>query len=261
MNKLNDLSPSEWIHWTKTCWMTDYPVDSTFCVRKELKTTKSPQAMRDIISFFTKEGDRVLDTFAGVGSTLIAALLCGREAVGIEMDERHCQIFDQIKSTFVLKGGTLVPTLNKVEGQMWASTRMINDDCMLRLPRLKKDSVDLVLCDPPHGPQGYHAKEGLGSSKTTEEFIDSMAKLGEGVREVLRDDKYWVIIMGDRYQDGEYIPLTYMLATKMQECGFKLKGIKVWINQVTQKNLKAFRVGESFVPNIVHENLIILRKE
>jgi len=260
MNKLNDLSPSEWIHWTKTCWLTDYPVDSTFAIRKELKTAKSPQAMRDIISFFTKEGDRVLDIFAGVGSTLLAALMCGREAVGIEMNPRNCEIFDQIKSTFVLKGGTLVPTLNKVEGQMWAPLRMINDDLTIRLPRLKQESVDLVLCDPPHGPQSYDEK-GLGASKDTEEFVNRMAEIGNDVYKVLKDGKYWVIIMGDRYQDGEYIPLTYQLATKMKECGFKLKGIKVWINQVAQKNLKAFRVGEVFVPNIVHENLIILRKE
>ena len=54
---------------------------------------EKPQSMLGhMIETSSKPGDLILDPFAGSGSTLVAAKAVGRKAVGIELDERWCEV-------------------------------------------------------------------------------------------------------------------------------------------------------------------------
>jgi site-specific DNA-methyltransferase (adenine-specific) len=55
-------------------------------------TEKPVPLMRELIESSTRLGELVLDPFAGSGSTLVAALLAGRRAIGCELDERYVQV-------------------------------------------------------------------------------------------------------------------------------------------------------------------------
>ena len=53
---------------------------------------KPEPLMQALVSQFTDDGDTILDPFMGSGTTLTAAKRLGRQAIGIEIEERYCEI-------------------------------------------------------------------------------------------------------------------------------------------------------------------------
>lgn len=59
---------------------------------KHHPTEKPVDVLRQLIESSSVMGEVVYDPFAGSGSTLVAAALEGRKAVGVEIEERYCEI-------------------------------------------------------------------------------------------------------------------------------------------------------------------------
>ena len=59
---------------------------------KEHPTARSLYLTKWLLSKWSDEGDVVLDPFMGSGTTLLAAKQTGRSAVGIEIEERYCEV-------------------------------------------------------------------------------------------------------------------------------------------------------------------------
>jgi len=81
--------------WTSFDWGTlrifDYAIAGSEIKEHRFHPTQKPLAvMKWCIGLCSKEGDTILDPFCGSGTTLVAAVQTGRNAIGIEISEEYC---------------------------------------------------------------------------------------------------------------------------------------------------------------------------
>jgi len=121
-NKLNNLTGKEWIKFSKTWFIHHLPGRKK---NELLHPAKFPETLAaELISFFTKEREWILDSFMGTGSSLIAAGYKKRNAVGIELSNMHFKIakkrieeenFENLIIPLLGSSEQLTKTLNKLK--------------------------------------------------------------------------------------------------------------------------------------------------
>ncbi len=70
-------------------------VETSICMGKERTehpTQKPIKAVDWLLLYLSNKGDVILDPFMGSGTTLVVAKMFNRKAIGIEIDEKYCQI-------------------------------------------------------------------------------------------------------------------------------------------------------------------------
>jgi len=87
--KESDITKDEFIDWTNGLWT--FPGQS----KKGAGGHPAPfpvELPKRCIKLFSYVGDVVLDPFMGSGSTMIAAILNNRKALGVDIDDEYCEI-------------------------------------------------------------------------------------------------------------------------------------------------------------------------
>ena len=90
-------------------------------------------------------------------------------------------------------------------------------------------------------------------------FLERMGDAFRELHRVLREGRYAVVIVRDAYQDGRYVFTGSDLAERASRVGFVPKGDLIWYQAGTR--LRPYGYPHSFVPNIVHQHVLVLRKE
>jgi len=70
-------------------------IDTTTQSRKYHPTMKDIRVIEHLIKLLTNEGDTVLDTFLGSGTTALACKKLNRKCIGIEIDKSYCDIANE----------------------------------------------------------------------------------------------------------------------------------------------------------------------
>ena len=150
----------------------------------------------------------------------------------------------------------------------------MNGDCLEELKKFPADQVAAIITDPPYGC-GHRVtftretnfamfnpgeEKDFGNTPSFTVYLNKMAAFAREAFRILMPRRYLVILIGDRYQNGEYYPLSTKVAEVMQQAGFKWKGMRIWWNQATQRPLRPYAIKRCYVPNITHQNILIFRK-
>ncbi len=291
-NSLNELPGEEWLYFTKSLLTTAYPSELGHAARKAHGANKPPRLMARLIEFFSRTGELVLDPFAGVGGTLLGAAIARgpRRALGIELVPRWVTVYERVLKDLAAERNGRGPELVDLgaadpggpRGFDPSGLELRTGDALTILPTLQDRSVDMVAMDPPYNLQlpmtmaGGALSEAHANRRTDYAMItDSPAdlanaadypafleRMGDAFRElhrVLRDGRYAITIVRDAYQDGRYLFTGSDLARKAAAAGFVPKGDLIWYQAGAR--LRPYGYPHSFVPNIVHQHILVLRKE
>ena len=291
-NTLNELPGEEWLYFTKSLMTTAYPSELGHAARKAHGANKPPRLMARLIEFFSRTGELVLDPFAGVGGTLLGAAVARgpRRALGIELEPRWATVFESVVRDLASERDGLGPEVADLgaadpggpRGFDPAGLELRVGDALAILPTLDDDSVDLVATDPPYNLQlpmtmaggvlaETHANRRTDYAMVTDSdldlanaadypaFLERMGEVFVELRRVLRPGRYAVVIVRDAYQGGRYVFTGSDLAARAAAVGLVPKGDLIWYQAGTR--LRPYGYPHAFVPNIVHQHILVLRNE
>ena len=234
----------------------------------------------------------MLDPFAGVGGTLLGAAICRepRRALGFELEARWGAIYDEVvRDALGERDGEGPRLVDLGPADPGGPRRFDPSGCRLEvgdavhlLSDLADASVDFVATDPPYNPQlrltmaggplaERHANRrtdyamvsddpaDLANSASYPEYLERMEAVLGQLRRVLRPGRYVALIVRDAYQDGRYRFTGADLAARAERAGLVPKGDLIWYQAGTR--LRPYGYPHGFVPNIVHQHILVLRAE
>ena len=197
-----------------------------------------PQIATQILTRYSKQGDAVVDLFLGSGTTAIEAAALGRRSIGVELQARMATVVrSKLKKVanpadhVVITGDSSSPAIReRVRGQ---------------LREWHKEHADLVVLHPPYDDiiQFSDSPKDLSNCESTDAFLDAFARVAASAYELLAPGRFAVLVIGDKYADGQLVPLGFRCMERMNDAGFKTKSIVV-------KNIEGNEKGKGRTGNL-----------
>ena len=170
----------------------------------------SPYIPRNVILRYSKEGELVLDQFAGGGTTLVEAKLLNRDIIGVDVNDIALERCRE-KVSFEHEGATGKVYIRKGDAR--------------NLDFIQNESIDLICTHPPYANIIHYSEdiaEDLSLLKIRD-FLKEMEKVASESYRVLKKGKFCAVLMGDTRKKGCMIPMSFDVMKIFQDAGFTLK--------------------------------------
>lgn len=260
-SKINDINLNRWKEYddiiTDSLWILDKR-DSSGAHNAGYWGNFIPQIPNQFLRRYTKQGEWVLDPFLGSGTTLIECKRLGRNGVGVELQSEVVEIANK--------------NISAEENIYNVRTEIINADSTelnlkLELEKLNIKSVQFLILHPPYWDiiKFSENKRDLSNARSVQEFLNLFGKVVDNACEVLDNGRYFAVVIGDKYSQGEWIPLAFFTMNEILKRGYVLKSTIIknfeeTKGKMNQKELWRYRalVGGFYI--FKHEYIFLFKK-
>jgi len=261
-NKINDVNLSRWKEYddiiTDSLWILDKR-DSSGAHLGWYWGNFIPQIPHQMMLRYTKKGEWVLDTFVGSGTTLIECRRLSRNGIGIELNPNVAQRAKELIEKEENKD-------NVVSDVIIGDSRII--DIKQILDQYKIDQVQLLIMHPPYHDIIKFSEDNrdLSNARNTEEFLKMFGEVVDNVTPYLEKERYFALVIGDKYSKGEWIPLGFYCMNEVLKRGYLLKSIIVKNFEETrgkrnQRELWRYRALAGGFYVFKHEYIMLFKKK
>jgi len=215
-----------------------------------------------LIKLFTFQGERVLDPFAGIGTTAQAAIPLGREAVCVEQNAEYADFIRM--ECGALRNGTTKDYLKVVTGDSRS------------LEFIESESVQLVVTSPPYWDKADYGdgNGNVGNIPQYRAFLREIEPVFLECLRVLAPGRKLCVVTANVNQYTNYGLLTFPVAADfmmlLRDMGFVLINEIVWSKDGTGGKWGSFGAQRPifgsypYPPNFlfknVHEYILIFAK-
>lgn len=198
-----------------------------------------PQILTQMLQRYTKAGDTMVDFFLGSGTSAIEANRLERNCIGIEIQPRMANYVQEKLEELGADSTTRILNADSAD-KVWTGKK-IRD----ALKTFGKEQCQFAFLHPPYADiiQFSNLEKDLSNAQSTEDFLDGFERVAELAFDVLEKGRFAAVVIGDKYANGELVPLGFYCMDRMNRAGFKTKSIIV-------KNMTGNERGKGRMTNL-----------
>jgi hypothetical protein len=220
-----------------------------------------PQIATQTFTRYSKTGEVVLDLFLGSGTSAIEALNLSRRCIGVELKP---DLIEYVRSK--LPPEEVGANVQLIQGD--SATQTTSDAVRAALAAMGESYAHLLILHPPYHDIIPFSDSGadLSNAPDTEAFLEMFESVARHGYDLLAPGRFAVLVIGDKYEKGELVPLGFWCMERLNRIGFGTKAIVV-------KNIEGNERGKGRASNLwryralaggyyifKHEYVIIFRK-
>lgn len=150
-----------------------------------------PQIVNQLVRRYTKKGECVFDPFVGSGTSIIEAEKLGRRALGMDLNPTE-EVLQKYGNIYIGDSSNI-------------------DDYGQMLEESDYKFVQLIILHPPYNfiiKYSNNPKD-LSNQQNIDDFLELFNKVIYNCHNLLENNRYMGLVIGDYWRDGQWIPLGF----------------------------------------------------